>query len=84
MTFLIIAIVAIGFLLAKGWIKFVYWVLPAPRPKANTKNPYINAHLMRTGNDAAYNEYLEWLGKNGEELPIKKLKTKEELRLNGN
>lgn len=43
-------------------------------------NPYIVAHRMRRGNDALYEEYLNWLDKTGGGLPIDKIKTAEELR----
>ena len=42
------------------------------------ENPYVEAHKAKKKGDAVYQEYLNWLDKNGGDMPLEKLKTKEE------
>ena len=78
-TFLIISGIVSASLLIWAWVKFVNWMLPS---KKNTlvENPYIHSHLIRRANDKAYENYLDWLDKTGGDLPIEKVKSKEELK----
>lgn len=43
-------------------------------------NAYVQAHLLRRNNDQMYEEYLDWLDKTGGDLPIDKIRTREEER----
>jgi hypothetical protein len=81
--YLIIAI-PIGYYLIKWWIKLVNYVfkgvIPEKHKVKSSQNPYIKAHQMRKYNDESYDEYLNWLDKNGGDMPIDKVKSKEEQR----
>lgn len=46
--------------------------------KPDIENPYIAEHIAKRHNDRCYEEYLEWLVKDGGDLPVKKILTREE------
>ena len=73
-----------AYLLIKYWIKFVNWLIPTPKQKQQKVefNPYIEQHRMKMKNDKWYEEYLEWLDKNGGDIPFEKWKTEEEKKFN--
>jgi hypothetical protein len=57
------------------WIKFVWFVFT---PKKKPTNPYIEAQKTIMDNDKNYEEYIEWMSKNGSGVPVDKIKHKEE------
>lgn len=58
------------------WVKavgaFFNWIQPK-------KNPYVEVHKAKIKNDIAYQDYLNWLDRNGGDMPFDKWKTKEEM-----
>lgn len=44
------------------------------------ENPYIRYHKFKNRNDENYDEYLEWLEKEGHGVPIDKVKMPEDVR----
>ncbi|WP_417867955.1 hypothetical protein [Xanthomarina gelatinilytica] len=92
MALMIIFLVAVGSVLIYGFIKMVNAILnPAikrldqkKKRILQTDNPYIVAHRMKFSNDKMYDEYLDWLDKNGGDLPFEKWKSEEELRADAN
>ena len=58
------------------WVKFVWFVFT---PKKKPTNPYIEAQKKIMDNDKNYDEYIEWMSKNGSGVPIDKIKHKEEV-----
>ena len=64
------------------WVKAIVTIFDWLEKKINgtdVNNPYIKAHLSKKKGDTTYQEYLKWLDKNGGDMPLEKLKTKEEL-----
>lgn len=51
---------------------------PSKKPKES--NPYIKAHLLKLKNDKDYYDYMEWMAKKGEGVPIPKIKSSEDIR----
>lgn len=47
--------------------------------RKRNNNPYITYHKIKFQNDKNYSEYLDWLSKNGGDIPVEKVKTKEEI-----
>lgn len=45
-----------------------------------SKNPYIQYHKMKNQNDDDYQDYLEWLKKEGRGVPVEKMKSPEDVR----
>lgn len=74
--------IVLAYFLIRLWIKLVNvtFKLFEEKPKYDSENPYIQAHIMRRVNDSSYDEYMDWLDKTGGDLPIDKFKTPEELR----
>lgn len=48
--------------------------------KQKPDNPYIKAHKLRQANDKWYEDYINWMDKNGAGMPMDKVKTPEEIR----
>ena len=59
-------------LMAKAFL----WII-GYKPKS--KNPYIAYHQLKDRNDENYDEYLEWLKRNGRGAPIEKVKSPEDV-----
>lgn len=51
-----------------------------PKKKPKQTNPYIQAHLVKLQNDKNYYDYIDWLAKKGEGVPIPKIKSSEDIR----
>lgn len=58
------------------WVKFVYWLIPR---KPKQENPYIQYDQLVRKNDKWYSDYLNHLSKNGGGVPVKKVRTPEEI-----
>lgn len=88
MVLLVIFTIVVASVLIYGFVKMVNAIFnPAIErldKKKNrilqTDNPYIAAHRMKLSYDKMYDEYLDWLDKNGGDLPFEKWKTDEELQ----
>ena len=52
-----------------------YW---RSNKKENLNNPYIDYHKSKMKNDKDYDEYLKWLDKNGNGVPVEKQLTLED------
>ena len=52
-----------------------YW---RSNKKENLNNPYIDYHKSKMKNDKDYDEYLKWLDKNGNGVPVEKQLTPED------
>lgn len=77
--FMILIGLVVCVVLGYAWVKFVYWLLPNPKPKTQPiQNPYIKAQILKQKNDKDYEEYLDWMAKNGSGVPFEKVMTKEE------
>jgi|GEM_PF-2783469 len=87
MALVIILLVIVGAVLIYGFIKMVNALfnptikrLEAKKQRIlKTDNPYIVSHRNKIHNDRMYDEYLEWLDRNGGDLPFEKWKSQEEL-----
>ena len=77
---LLIFFFLVGFLLIKAWTFLVNLIFKPfiGSESKESNNPYIEAHLMRRGNDKLYQEYLEWLNQDSGDLPIGKILPREE------
>lgn len=73
---MIILAIPATYYLCKWWVKGVFWVFGNPLKRQ--RNLYINAHRVKIDNDRQYDEYLKWLNKKGEGVPIPKVMTKED------
>lgn len=88
MLFIWIVALVVGIAVIYGFVKGINAIFNPMIQKLEKKNdkltgkdnPYIQAHLMRRQNDEMYEEYLNWLDRTGGDLPIDKIKTKEEQR----
>ncbi len=86
MVFFIAILIVVSAALIYLWIKSVNVVFDPlikiidrrKKRLPKTDNPYINAHRLKIHNDALYDEYLEWLDKQGGDIPFEKWKTDEE------
>lgn len=45
------------------------------------RNPYIRAHKKKWRTQKDYEDYIDWLNKNGGDLPIKEVKFKEDMEV---
>lgn len=72
---LLIIGVAILIYASAMWVKFVWYIF---RPKKKPLNPYIEAQKVMMDNDKKYEEYIDWMSKNGYGVPIEKIRYKEE------
>lgn len=61
------------------WVKFVWFVFTPKKKIEKPTNPYIEAQKTIMDNDKNYEEYIEWMSKNGSGVPIEKIKHKEEV-----
>lgn len=83
MGFVITLLVLVGAALIYGWVKLINAIFnPIINRLENKKrrlnkadNPYIQMHRLKFENDAMYEEYIEWLDKNGGDIPFEKWKT---------
>lgn len=50
------------------------------RKALRDENPYIRYHKFKNKNDQNYEEYLEWLEKEGEGVPVDKIKMPEDIQ----
>lgn len=88
MVLLIIGIIVFGIAVCYGFVKAVNAIfnpminrLEKKKKRLNkSDNPYVQAHLMRRNNDQMYEEYIDWLDKTGGDLPIDKIRSREEER----
>lgn len=51
-----------------------------PKKKPTISNPYIEAHKYKLRNDKMYDDYIDWLDKKGEGVPIPKIKSPEDIQ----
>ncbi|MBW2961271.1 hypothetical protein [Mesonia aestuariivivens] len=83
MIVVILGLVSFGIALIYGWVKFFNWIWPKQKKQTATptppSNPYIDAHKRRQQNDKYYEDYLNWMDKTGADLPMDKVKSKEEI-----
>lgn len=77
LTFLAVAF--FGFVLVIAII--LYWSLfKRGNKKAHFENPYIKAHKYRHANNRWYDEYIQWMSKNNDDIPpFEKVKTPEDI-----
>ena len=77
--FIIIAFIACywWYKLCVSMYRFAYKIINRKSIKENS-NPYILAQKKVDLNNKHYEEYLEWMSKNSEGVPIDKVMTKEE------
>lgn len=54
---------------------YLFW---PKKKKEKENNPYIEAHKLKVQNDKNYEEYIDWLDKNGGGVPFAKVETKED------
>lgn len=87
---IILLFIGIGILIFASyyWVKLV-WFIFTPKKKVaektiESKNPYIEAQKTIMDNDKNYDEYIEWMSKNGSGVPIDKIKHKEEVEAEKN
>lgn len=61
--------------------KFLLFVISySERNSKPSKNPYIEYHELKNKNDDDYQDYLEWLKKEGRGVPVEKMKSPEDVR----
>lgn len=72
---------ALGFLIMST-ARFVLRVFYKEKPKVKSSNPYIDYHKVKMINDKNYEDYLEWLQKSGEGVPIEKIEAPEDIEAN--
>ena len=80
--FVLLVALVVGAVLIYGWLKLLTAIFD-PLEKLKQKNSkddnlYVVAHRQKMKNDDMYQEYLEWLDKNGGDIPLEKWKTAEE------
>lgn len=88
MALVVILLLILGAVLIYGFIKLVNAVFNPVIKRLDRKkqrilqtdNPYIVAHRVKMANDKMYDEYLQWLDKNGGDIPFEKWKIEEEER----
>ena len=56
---------------------FVGWLIFGKK----TTNPYIKTHKRKWQNELDYREYIEWLDRQGGDLPIPEVKFKEDVEV---
>ena len=86
MVLIVISAIVILTAVIYGWIKAVNAIFNPLIRKLDAKkkrisgedNTYITSHRIKMANDEMYDQYLEWLDKNGGDLPFEKWKTQEE------
>ncbi|TDO68829.1 hypothetical protein EV143_11813 [Flavobacterium chryseum] len=83
MILLIILTIIVVLAVCWLWAKFVFAFFNLLshfifKSKKTTENIYIEAQKDIDDNERQYQEYLEWMSKNGGEVPIKKVITKEQ------
>ena len=86
MVVLIFLAIVVGAVLIYGWIRLINRIFNPAIKKMERKrarllkndNPYIVAHRFKMQHDDMYQEYLQWLDKNGGDIPFEKWKTEEE------
>lgn len=75
---LLIICIAILIYACVMWVKFVWFVFTPKKKVEKPTNPYIDAQKTIMDNDKNYEEYIEWMSKNGSGVPVDKIKHKEE------
>jgi len=76
---LLVALVGIAFVIMHV-ARFLLKSMKAMEDRSSiTNNPYINYHKLKDKNDANYDQYLNWLEKNGSGVPVEQVKAPEDV-----
>jgi FtsZ-interacting cell division protein ZipA len=70
-------IIIVGLVLCYLWAKVVFALFGYFNRKRNS-NLYIQTEKLKIKNDRDYEAYLKWMDKQGNGVPMEKLKTREE------
>lgn len=79
--FMVLTGLAVCVALCYWWVRAVgslFDWLEKKKSGTDVNNPYIRTHLSKIKNDKKYQEYLKWLDQNGGDMPVEKLRTREE------
>lgn len=79
MGFLYALIILVGAIACFLWWKLAMFLFWPKKKTLQEVNPYIEAHKLKVKNDENYDEYIDWLDKNGGGIPFSKIQTKEDI-----